>query len=211
MKKFLLTLSLCLASVLAWAQNVTYKEDIAVALMQMQDNEMVKAPLGVTPGTINVTKNADGTCDFLLPNFILSSADGDIPVGNINLKGVKMTEGVGGKTAIETKQTITLENGDEIEGIFWLGPMLGEVPIDLKGSMDDKNMYAEINIDLQATMNILVNVVIGKNAQTGINEAVVTVKKTGVYNLNGIRVADEVNSSLPAGVYIANGKKIVVK
>ena len=85
MKKFLLTLSLCLATVMAWAQNLSFNEDIAVTLNQEQDGEMVEAPLGATPGKINVTKNSDGTCDFLLPNFILSSADGDIPVGNIRL------------------------------------------------------------------------------------------------------------------------------
>ena len=189
-----------------------YNEDIAVKLKQMQEGEMVEAPLGVTPGKIEVSKNNDGTCDFLLPNFILASPDGDLPVGNIRLKGVKMTEGTDGKTAIETKQTITLENGDAIDGIFWLGPMLGAVPIDLKGYITEKSMFAEINIDLQENMNILVNVVIGKNAETGITEVTaVGVKHTGVYNLNGIRVAEELSNSLPAGVYIVNGKKTIVK
>ena len=34
---------------------------------------------------------------------------------------------------------------------------------------------------------------------------------SGVYNLQGVKVADEVNGKLPAGLYIVNGKKVVVK
>lgn len=33
----------------------------------------------------------------------------------------------------------------------------------------------------------------------------------GVYNLQGIRVADELNGSLPAGLYIVGGKKVLVR
>lgn len=33
----------------------------------------------------------------------------------------------------------------------------------------------------------------------------------GIYNLQGVKVADDANTSLPAGIYIVNGKKYVVK
>ena len=61
--------------------------------------------------------------------------------------------------------------------------------------------------------SLLVNVVIGKNTETGITDAtIVDVKSAkGVYSLNGIRVAEELNNSLPAGIYVVNGKKTIVK
>lgn len=51
---------------------------------------------------------------------------------------------------------------------------------------------------------------------TGIDEVIadnekVNAKREGVYNLQGVRVADEINSSLPKGVYIVDGRKVVVK
>lgn len=41
--------------------------------------------------TITITEYADGTCDFLLPNFVLSSADGDIELGDILVAGAAVT------------------------------------------------------------------------------------------------------------------------
>lgn len=51
---------------------------------------------------------------------------------------------------------------------------------------------------------------------TGIESVTAETPKTearrkGVYNLQGSRVADKVDSSLPKGIYIVDGRKVVVR
>lgn len=49
---------------------------------------------------------------------------------------------------------------------------------------------------------------------TGINNIETSRKNisaTGVYNLSGVRMADDINANLPSGMYIVNGKKYIVK
>lgn len=56
----------------------------------------------------------------------------------------------------------------------------------------------------------ITNVVLYTIDDSGVKTiAPVKVNMTGVYNLNGVKVADELNSSLPKGIYIVNGKKVV--
>lgn len=57
------------------------------------------------------------------------------------------------------------------------------------------------------TLNILGNTTTGVN---GIQQSSVN-KDAPIYTLSGVRVADELNSSLAPGIYIQNGKKIIVK
>lgn len=48
-----------------------------------------------------------------------------------------------------------------------------------------------------------------ENTTTGIENVIATPVATGVYNLQGIRVADDINAELPAGLYISGGKKYI--
>lgn len=48
-----------------------------------------------------------------------------------------------------------------------------------------------------------------ENITTGIENVIATPVVTGVYNLQGIRVADDINAELPAGLYISGGKKFI--
>lgn len=82
MKKFLLSFTLCLVAIAAMAQK-QYTEKIAVTLNGM--------PFPDATSTLSLTKNDNGTCDFILPNFLLPSPEpGAAPmyVGTIDLKGV---------------------------------------------------------------------------------------------------------------------------
>ena len=46
----------------------------------------------------------------------------------------------------------------------------------------------------------------------GIETSVVkSAANAGVYTLGGVRVADEISTRLPKGVYIVNGKKTIIK
>lgn len=189
----------------------TYEENIVVAV-----NDAVTPE---APSKISVKENTkNSTCDFTLRNFVLKQESADfpgffeeVPVGNIVLKNVEVKESENGIKELNTTQNIKIEPGDDPNG-GWLGPMLPEIPIVLHGKMDIRHMYATINIDL-SVMGMQIKVTIGKDGEvTSIqNVTVNSTSKSGVYNLNGIRVAEELNSSLPSGIYIVDGKKCIVK
>ena len=179
----------------------TYEENITV---DVNDNVADQGKK-----TIEVKRNGDGTCDFTLPNFIMADATSEVPVGTIHLAGVKM-EQKDGYVALAADQNITIQPGNDpnLGASDWMGPMLGEVPIVLNGKLTDEHLAATINIDF-AILNMKIIVKIG-DEQTGIGEVVaVQNKQTGVYNLNGVRVADKMNNALPKGIYIVGGKKII--
>ena len=159
---------------------------------------------------IQVEIMADGTCNFILPNFIMADATSEVPVGTIRLNNVTMTQAATGDS-IATKQNITILPGDK-EGTQpsdWMGPMLGEVPIDLKGVMTADKLSAKIDINFVA-LGMVIKVAIGETTETGIDQAVTPLPaSSAVYNLNGVRVANNWNNNLPKGVYVVNGKKVI--
>lgn len=64
------------------------------------------------------------------------------------------------------------------------------------------------------SMSISFNFDDEEETATGINNIERTRKScsaTGVYNLSGVRMADDINANLPSGMYIVNGKKYIVK
>ena len=199
MKKILLSLCCCLMAFAGYAQS--YSENIMVDVNGNVAEQGAK--------TIEVKRNADGTCDFKLPNFIMADATSEVAVGTISLTGVKM-EQKDGYIALSTTQNITIQPGDDPkfgEG-DWIGPMLGEVPIVLNGKLTDEHLAATIDIDF-AMLGMKIAVKIG-DEQTGIGEVVaVQNAQTGVYNLSGVRVADKMSNALPKGVYIVGGKKVI--
>ena len=62
-------------------------------------------------------------------------------------------------------------------------------------------------------MLFLDEVIVKADEQTGIKsiDSLNSVPEGYVYNLQGCKVADNIDSSLPKGIYILNGKKIVIK
>lgn len=202
MKKFLLTLSLCFAAFAAMAQK-QYTEKIVVTLNEVSFPDATS--------TLSVTTNDNGTCDFVLPNFLLPSSEpGAAPmyVGTIDLKGVKMVKGEKADK-ISTDTNIEILPGN-MEGVIteqWIGPMLGPVPIKLDGELTDTDMSATIHIAMPG-MDIVV--VIGEPIQSGIGQvAVQQSANKAVYSLSGVRVANAWSNALPKGIYIVGGKKVV--
>ena len=53
-----------------------------------------------------------------------------------------------GNLLLNLLQNIIITEGDEPDAPFWLGPMLGEVPIILAAQFDATNAKADIDIDL---------------------------------------------------------------
>ena len=180
----------------------TYTEDLSVSINGNKTEQGKK--------DIQVERNADGTCTFILPNFIMADETSEVPVGTIRLENVTVKSLYGGDS-IATKQNITILPGDK-EGTQpsdWMGPMLGEVPIDLKGVMTADKLSAKIDINFVA-LGMVIKVAIGETTETGIDQAVTTrPASSAVYNLNGVRVANNWNNNLPKGVYVVNGKKVI--
>ena len=129
------------------------------------------------PANITVDHETDGTITFSLKNFMLVAGEDVMPVGNIVLKGVKV-EKENGYEAISTNQNILIAAGqvDSIADEEWLGPMLGEVPIALKGKVKADRLYVNIDIDMMSTLQQVINVVVGqdKGFEPSVPEATAT-------------------------------------
>lgn len=98
--------------------------------------------------TITINKGEDGTYDLHLKNFVLGAGDDSMPVGTINIAGVASTD-LGTATLLQASQEIEIEAGDT-EGVGnddWLGPMLGEVPVEMVGKLEGDEFHTVINIE----------------------------------------------------------------
>lgn len=202
MKKTLLTFCLSLCALCGMAQTQTnYNEKLVVTINELSTDSI--------PAAITVVDNGDGTCDFSLKNFMLVGKDAPMPIGNVDLKGVKM-ETIDGISTISTNQSIIIQPGDDpnYNESQWLGPMLEEVPIVLTGKLTATALYANIDIDMTESLEQVINVVVGqeKNITAGINGVKVTpsTNATTIYTLGGVRV-----NKATKGVYVINGKKVV--
>lgn len=147
MKKTLLTFIFAIAATFAMAQTKTYSDNLAVTI----DNEAMEPQ----ETTIIVAKNTDGTYCLSLNNFVLG---GMFNVGNIVVDNIQVTEENGIKS-FATAQNINITAG-EGDPENWMGPLLGEVPVDLKGNMTNGSLYCNIDIEL---MEQVINVVFGQD------------------------------------------------
>ena len=191
MKKTLLTFLFAVATVVAMAQTTTYTDNLIVTI----DGESADPQ----ETTIIVEQNADGTYKLALNNFVL----GDIQVGNIVLDNITTTEENGIKS-FQTNQEIFITAGEGNEE-DWMGPMLGAIPVSLTGKMDAERLYCVIDIEI---MEQVINVVFGEEkAVTSIENITVENGANVIYDLTGRKV----DAITTAGIYIVNGKKVLVK
>lgn len=202
MKKTLLTFCLSLCALCGMAQTQTnYNEKLVVTIDGNSTDSI--------PAAITVVDNGDGTCDFSLKNFMLVAGESSMPIGNVDLKGVKM-EKVDGVSNISTNQNIVIQPGDDPNygEDEWIGPDLDEVPIVLTGKLTATALYVNIDIDMSESLGQIINVVVGqeKNVISGINGVKVTpsANATTIYTLGGVRV-----NKAAKGVYVINGKKVI--
>ena len=156
MKKFLLTMAVALTALFATAQTKTYTDNLVVTI----DGESTEPQ----ETTISVAENADGTYCLSLNNFVLG---GEIKVGNIVVDNIQATDKHGIKE-FATLQNINITAG-EGNADEWLGPLLGEVPVDIKGKMTDEKLYCTIDIDMSATLEQVIYVTFGSDMSAVVN------------------------------------------
>lgn len=196
MKKFLLSLMAVLTLGFVPAMADGYQEKLVVTINGESTDSI--------PANITVDHETDGTITFSLKNFMLVAGEDVMPVGNIVLKGVKV-EKENGYEAISTNQNILIEAGqvDSIAKDEWLGPMLGEVPIALKGKVKADRLYVNIDIDMMSTLQQVINVVVGqdKGFEPSVPEA--TVVRTDNYAEKlVVTINEESTDSIPANIVV---------
>ena len=86
--------------------------------------------------------------------------------------------------------------------------MLGAIPVSLTGKMDAEKLYCTIDIDMSELLGQMINVVFGEqDAVTSISNIAAENGASIIYDLTGRKV-DTITTT---GIYIVNGKKVLVK
>lgn len=155
--------------------------------------------------------------NITLPNFCLSAGEDKMYVGTIKVNEIPLTASRLYST-FTTNQTIQIEAGDiPIEGM-WLGPMLGDVPLQMVGKISDDKFYTTIDIEM-VLLGQTIHVVFGTDDFGSSIHSALSEKQmqtTNVYTLQGILVKGNVEKAhaldgLQKGIYIVDGKKVIRK
>lgn len=115
--------------------------------------------------TISVSTH-DGLYDLNLKNFILMNGDSPMPVGNVELKDI-VPEASGDALFLRANRSITLNNGDLPDVLFWLGPTLGELPVQVTAVLNGDRLRALIDLDLTEMLGQVINVSFGEPLVSG--------------------------------------------
>ena len=209
-EKLYCTIDIDMSDLLGQIIYVVFGEDFAAdsnnSVVEYTDNLVVTIDGESTDPqetTIIVEQNANGTYKLALNNFVLG---GEIQVGNIVLDNITTTESNGIKS-FQTSQDIFITAGEGNEE-NWLGPQLGAIPVSLTGKMDAEKLYCTIDIDMSDLLGQIINVVFGEEkAVTNIENITVENGAKVIYDLTGRKV----DAITTAGIYIVNGKKVLVK
>ena len=153
MKKTLLSLALALLSSLSMSAK-DYTDKLVVTVNGTATRQTA---------TISVDKNNDGTYNFNLKNFKLKAEGQTMSIGNITLNNLKAAKSDKGDV-VSTHQDITITKGDDPNVDTWMGPMLGNIPLDLKLLVNDEKLYTLIGIDMKM-LNQKILVTFGDNYQ----------------------------------------------
>ena len=197
------TIGIDLTEDLGQVIDVTFGKDIK-ATRNYTDDLSVTINGQTSPAqqtTINVDEKADGTYSLSLNDFTLDGT----PVGNIVLHNITVAEN-GDIKNFATTQNILITAGEDNEKV-WIGPMLGEVPVDLAGKMTEHKLYCNIDIDMTASLGQTINVTFGSEDLSGIEDIILDKDEVVIYDITGRRV----NAITTPGIYIVNGKKQIIK
>ena len=158
---------------------------------------------------VKVVDNGNGTINFIMKNFFMVAGENSVPVGNIVIENLPVTEGENGVKILTFKGNLVIQPGDMPGVDFWVGPEFGEIPLDLRGKMTDDKMYAAIDIDIREAFGQVLFVQFGTDdfpeEQDAIKD-IASVRKSSspVYDLSGRRVKNP-----SRGIYVVDGKKVM--
>lgn len=102
----------------------------------------------------------DGSYTLSLENFYMGDdIEGKYYVGSIIIDNLT----IGSDGSFSTARTLQIQAGNKPADVQWIGPMLGNVPIDMDGRITDDSLHTHIVIDLQGRMGQLIDVKFGKS------------------------------------------------
>ena len=175
---------------------VSYTDDLVVTVANVDGNEESTT---IPASTINISQNSDGSYKLSIKNFALGPGMvlGDVVADNL-------TGTTDGEYTTIKMSEVPVKLSNEMYALA-----LGDLKINLDAKFTADKLYALIDLNV-TLLNQVVNVVFGSPfTETGIDH--VTVKNHSevdqVYGIGGQRV------SRPAapGLYIVNGKKVIIK
>ena len=108
--------------------------------------------------TINVDQQGDGTYKLSLANFSINLEGQKQGVGTINIPATPFTQG--STKLLQANTKVKIEEGSTTGP--WIGPVLGEVPINLLAQESGNKLNANIGIDFQG---MTIKVVFGEGYQ----------------------------------------------
>ena len=152
MKKIFTLLLVAMAAAVARATN--YIVPVTVVINGVTSEQM---------GEFSVEVN-DGLYDINLKNFMLSSENGPMGVGNVELKGIEPYYD-GKATLLVTEREVTMTDGDDPSIEIWMASMLPPVNVVLCGKIEGDLLYMNLNIDLMETLGQLIQVTVGNGYQ----------------------------------------------
>ena len=205
MKKFLLSLVAVLTlTVNATAQNIndlvgSYTGDLYIQLIDPINEETEALP----NQSIKIEAGEGQSINFALYNFAFAGMNlGDIILNNV---GVKSESNL---VKFNDEKPVDLSF---LEGLIEATAKINPATSYIEGNKIIANLDVMwTNTDPDPAMPIYVRFVGEKKAATGIdNLATQQTAKEGIYTLNGVRVNANSLKSLPKGIYIVNGKKVI--
>lgn len=208
MKKALLTFFLGACALVAGAQSVAsnvageYTGDIWIGLgapvdTTNQDTRLRDQHVTITAG------EAEGTINFSLPNFQF----GGSPVGDIELNAVPVFLAETGYVNFGDNPAVPLSLAG---GIIQATAQINTAESFINGNM----INAKIDVVWTNGDNLPINVLFKgvKSVPDGIENITANDAVTGTYTLSGVCLNTAGSTDdLPAGIYIINGKKTIIK
>lgn len=111
--------------------------------------------------TVTINKNENQTYALELNNLILTMGGAPAGIGNIVLNEVHAHE-ESGVTTLVINDNITITEGTTPGIPFWIGPSLGNVPINMRGEIRGEQLYFIIDIKMEnSPFGELINVEFG--------------------------------------------------
>jgi hypothetical protein len=182
----------------------TYKEDLYVGV----DGEM----FGPMDSEVQITFNDDNTIDMGLYDFVINMDGSSMPVGNIVIKNISLTDTGNNYSTFEYNGDLEIAPGTDpsVPADEWIGPMLGTMSLPTNGKINDEKLFVTItlsvlgqNIEVQLGDKEYFDNLDG--GTTGIADFVTEKSSAGsCYNLQGQRV----NPSAK-GIRIVNGRLVL--
>ncbi len=112
------------------------------------------------PATISMNQASNGTYTFTLKNFTLTMGGQTMYIGNVQLDDVRAFNGSNGRTILVGGDDVEIQSGDDASK-SWIGPMMGDVSVILRGYQVDNRFFANLDIEVES-MNMAIRCVFGR-------------------------------------------------